>query len=593
MSLLAGVFAYCLIAVVAYWPVSPFSSAQIMACGCHDAAQEAWFLAWPAFALSHLHSLLFTTWIGYPSGVNLATNTSMPLLGALAWPVTKLAGPVASYNFVLRLGFAASATSAFWVLRHWTPWTPAAFIGGLVYGFSPYMVGEGLGHAFAMFVPLPPLIFLVVEELVVVQARPAWQAGVGLGVLVVAQCYISTEILITTCLFAVLATAVVAVARPRSVLRHARHGLAGVGYAAAVVIPLCGYAVWFAFRGPQHIVGPPHSVAALAPYHADLLSAVIPTQSEYVTPFGLWGIGNRLTGYDITETGAYIGIPLLIALVFIVVRYRDEARMRVAALLGVAAFALSLGARLLVDGFDTHIPLPFAVLTHLPVLQGLVAGRFSLYTGFFAAVVLAIGLGRLHGTLRGRRPAIRRGVPLAVAAVCLLPLVPNFPYHEVSPDVPAYFTSPAVDQIPAGSVVLGYPYPYTPDVQAMLWEADAGMRFKIIGGQAAIPGPDRRTTSGPETLVPPTAEALFLDAMYGSPRIQAAVPPLDATTLTELRAFCVRYDVGTVIVDPIGEHPGMVISYLTAAFGAPPVKEGGVGVWYHADRLAAHLVSSG
>ena len=93
-----AVLTYCVVAAAAYWPVSPVSSSRIMVCGCHDAAQEAWFLAWPLFAITHSHSLFFSNWIGYPSGVNLAANTSMPLLGVLGAPVTALAGPVASYK---------------------------------------------------------------------------------------------------------------------------------------------------------------------------------------------------------------------------------------------------------------------------------------------------------------------------------------------------------------------------------------------------------------------------------------------------------------------------------------------------------------
>jgi hypothetical protein len=168
-----------------------------------------------------------------------------------------------------------------------------------------------------------------------------------------------------------------------------------------------------------------------------------------------------------------------------------------------------------------------------------------------------------------------------------VPLLPSFPYHEASTDVPAYFTSAAVDAIPAGSVVLAYPYPYTPDDDAMLWESVAGMRFRIIGDQAAIPGRGGLTTSAPETLQPTVAEALFLDAMYGTPRIEPRLPPLDATTLAGLREFCARYGVGTIVVDPLGENPQLVLTYLTAALRAPPEHEGGVEVWYHVESLAA------
>ncbi|HZU60145.1 MAG TPA: hypothetical protein VE983_04225, partial [Solirubrobacteraceae bacterium] len=431
----ACVLAYCLVAVAAYWPVSPFSSSWIMGCHCGDPAQEAWFLTWPLFAISHLHNPLYSTWIGYPVGVNLAANTAMPLLGVIAAPVTALAGPVAAYNFLLRLGFAASATSAFFVLRRWTQWQPAAFIGGLVYGFSPFLVGEGLGHAFLNFAPVPPLMFLVLSELLLTQRRPAWQSGLTLGALAVAQLYISSEILLTTTLMAGSAVVLAALARPRLVATRARHALTGLGWAAVLFLVLGGYDIWFFLAGPQHIVGPPHSVASLSPYHADLLSAVIPTRSQRIAPFGV-SLGDRLVGFNITETGAYIGIPLLMLLVGLVVRYRDDARVRLAAALAIWAYVLSMGARLVVDGYRTHVPLPFAVLEHVPIVQGADSGRFSLFTNFFIAVLLSIGLSnvradrRLAAISHRRLPA--RTAALVLSAVCLVPLLPRFPYHEVA-----------------------------------------------------------------------------------------------------------------------------------------------------------------
>ena len=43
-------------------------------------------------------------------------------------------------------------------VRRWRIWGPAAALGGLVYGFSPYMVGQATGHPVLLFLPLPPFI---------------------------------------------------------------------------------------------------------------------------------------------------------------------------------------------------------------------------------------------------------------------------------------------------------------------------------------------------------------------------------------------------------------------------------------------------
>jgi hypothetical protein len=579
---MAAVSVYCLLGVLAYWPTSPVSSSLIPGCGCHDPAQEAWFLAWPAFAIPHLHSLFFTNWIGYPGGVNLASNTSMPLLGVLGSPVTALFGPVATYNLLLRVSFAASASAGYFVVRRWAPWPPAAFAGGLVYGFSPFMVGEGLGHVFLTFAPFPPLIFLCCERLAG-GARNRVGVGIMLGLVCALQFFVSPEVLVTTELVAVIAVALVAVGRSGSlskagaaVRRTAPALLAGAG----VLLVLTGYAVWEFLRGPQHIVGPSHSVAGLAPYHADLLSAIVPTQSERIAPWGLWAVGNRLTGFNVTETGAYIGIPLLLLLVVICVKCWDDLRVRLMAAMAVVCYVLSLGARLELDGLNTRIPLPFAVLEHVPVVQGASAGRFSLYTAFFVAVLLALGLQRARQA-GGRQ----QWLALGVGAACLVPLLPTFPYQEVPTRVPTYFSTQAVDRVPAGSVVLAYPYPYTPDDQAMLWSATAGMRFRIIGGQAAIPGLRGRTTSAPKLLAPPVVEALFLDGMYGAPRVERSIPPPVPATLRNIREFLTRYDVGTIILEPVGLNPEMVVTYITAALGTPPTGEAGVEVWYDVPGL--------
>ena len=142
----------------------------MQAAGNSDPGQEVWFLAWAAHAVTHLQDPLRSNWIDYPWGVDLADNTSMPLAGAIGTPITLLFGPVATFNVICSLSLASSAAAAFFVLRRFTTWMLAAFVGGLLYGFSPYMIGQARGHLFLLLVPIPPLIFLLLHEIVV---RPA------------------------------------------------------------------------------------------------------------------------------------------------------------------------------------------------------------------------------------------------------------------------------------------------------------------------------------------------------------------------------------------------------------------------------------
>src|SRR6202042_2288429 len=65
----------------------------------------------------------------------------------------------------------------------------------------------------------------------------------------------------------------------------------------------------------------------------------------------------------------------------------------------IIAFIMSMGSTLYVDGHDTHIPLPFVVLEHLPFIDGIDAARFALFATLFAAFILAIGLDEFHRRL--------------------------------------------------------------------------------------------------------------------------------------------------------------------------------------------------
>ena len=84
------------------------------------------------------------------------------------------------------------------------------------------------------------------------------------------------------------------------------------------------------------------------------------------------------------------------AAVSIMIWLRKRRIVLLAGAMAAIAFIFSLGPRLYVDGHNTDIPLPFALLAHIPIAGGLVAIRFSLFIDLFVAGVLAAGLDELH-----------------------------------------------------------------------------------------------------------------------------------------------------------------------------------------------------
>jgi hypothetical protein len=600
---LAGIVVFCALAIVVCGSVSPLSSSSMPVCSCGDAVQEVWFLAWPAYAISHGMNPFFTNYLAYPRGLDLMSSTSMPLLGIIASPVTLTLGPVAAFNLLIRVAFATSATSMFLVLRRYVTWWPAAFMGGLLYGFSPYMLNEGYSHLFLIFVPLPPIIFLLLEDLLVTSRWRPTRTGAALGLAAVAQLLISAETLAITVIVALAGVAILALRHPVAARQAMRAGLNALFVAVAVFLVLAGYPVWAYVAGPQHVSGPQHPKLTYVLFHNDLFATVLPTVYQLLGPTS-WKIrGDVLFQGNPVDHVSYLGIPLVLLLGYLALRYRRVGMVAEWALLGLGALVLTLGARLYIDGtiHAQWLRLPYDVLLHLPLLDGLLAPRFILAVYLAAAVILAVGLDRVRrdglfgsGMKRHRaitkpaRGALRTVTCVTLGAVALVPFVPWMPFVSDPIPLPSFFARSAmVDRIPVGSVVLTYPNPQLPTVfgaafpqlEAMLWQAEQDMHFRIVGAYAAQPYAGG-VGQGNELLdQPKVVQELFGWALYGSSAVTAV--PVTPAVLAALRHFCTEYSVSTILVDPtLGMHPSVVVSYVSAALGRPPQHLGGLDAWF-------------
>jgi hypothetical protein len=590
---------YAVFALLVYAPVGTISSNRLTSTG-EDVGPMVWYLAALPHYLFHGLNPFFTLGANFPYGANLASNTSMPLLGLIASPITLTEGPVAAFNAMVILGFFLSAAAMFYVLRKCVRFRPAAFFGGLVYGFGPFMIGQGYDHPFLTFEPLPPLIVAVSWELVVRRHWSARRSGLLLGLLCSAQFLVSAEVLADVALLVALGVVVLALRNYRLVAERWRHVVAGLGWALLPLLVFAGYPIGYLTFGPEHLLGSPQPFE-IASYRADLLGPVIPTILERLGPVSWKALGSRFGGGNFVENGNYLGAPLVVATLATTWFARRRGIVRLAALLALVAFALSLGTPLMIDGANTGIPLPFGVLTHLPFVQNESALGYSLFVDLFVAVLLAQGMDRFIEARQKRLAAGSKArakqiwtwvAPVAATAalgIVLVPLTPNIPYATTSAGIPAYFTDGSASQIPSGSVVLTYPYPSWPYLQPDIWSADTELRFRLFGGQVVSP---QSPTVGvgeatPPLLQPYLMQELFATATYGSASYvygssvaDFTLPPPDASTLTQLRSFCVIYGVGDIVVDPAFGGAATVVTYLTDTLDARPVVFDGVEVWY-------------
>lgn len=604
---------YSVLAALLYGVHPPATSATLPLCGCGDIASQVWFLAWPAHALTHGLNPLYSNVVDYPHGINLMSNTAEPLLGILFAPITANYGAVATFSLLMRLALALSGTSMCFVLRRWTRWWPAAFIGGLLYEFSPFMVGQSQAHLFLVFVPLPPIMVALLDALVVGR-RHVVRDGVLLGVVVAAQLMISGEVLAMSLFAAACGLLVVGIRHPvaaREAIKDVSRGLAA---AVVTFVVLAGYPTYVYLAGPYYVSGPPHPLSLLEKYRSLPGSLIYPTVLQRFG-FGGWlDKGMRL----VFDNGAehehtiYLGVPLLCLVVFILIRCRRVGYVQLFFLVAAGAWVVTLGLR------RGHLQLPYTLITKIPIINGGLDLRYSFLMYLGISILLAIGLDRMRrdgifsGIIREHshssaeddgaerqliepadapafhRQLVRAGACLGIATVALLPMLPNLPYASSTVRIPPLFTA-ADSPLVSGSVVLSYPLPISwggDNDQALLWQAAAHMRFKLISFRGAVPGPDHQPIRNAALLIPPDeAERLLVWGLYGRPK----PPPTGPATTEAIRTFLKIYDVGAVTIVPSGPRTDAVMAYFRAALRVPPIQFGGSFVWPDVQGALAHL----
>lgn len=528
--------------------------------GTGDPGQAMWFLRWVPHALAAGHNPLFSDAMYAPDGLSLLWNPGMPLPGLLTAPVTLTAGAVTSYNLLLVAAPAVSAWAAYgWLTRHVR--RPAAFLGGLLYGFSPFVVGQSLGHLHLTLLVAVPVLLVLLEEVVCRDRHGPVALGVGIGLLAVAQLLTGEEVLVLAAVTAALGLAALAGWQRREVRRRRRRSALALAVAAGVAAVLAGPVLALQFFGPHAVHG---AVQGPGRYVADA--------AGFVTPSRLLASASRADAarargfrLQLPEEGSFLGWPLLVALLGVTVLGWRRPFVRVVATVGVVLAVLSLGPRLQVDGHRLGPPLPWAALDHLPALRDLLPVRFSAVVALAAGALLAVGVDA----------ALRRGWRVGVLGVLaglavLVPLVP-LPSRALAPvDVPAYFRpGGGVEALAPGTVALVLPLTGQRDTQGLLWQQAAGMRFRQVGGYGF-----HQQEGGNPTPLP-----------YDSPLVLAGENAgeglaLTPTALAQARTALAATTAQVILVGP-GRHRDALLGLAAALAGGGPstTDSGGVAVW--------------
>jgi len=551
------------------------SPATVHIRGGSDPGLFVWFLDWTAHAVTHGRNPLFSDYLNVPDGVNLMWNTSMILPGLVLTPVTRVWGPVVTYNLLMTASIALSAWVGYLAARRFVSSDLAAAAGGLVYGFSPAILGQARGHLHLTVLVLPPLIVLLVDHALVRQERPAPLIGALLGAAAACQLLTGEEILAFTGIACALLLVALVALNPGRVRAKAPYAALALGTAALVAAALVAYPLWVQLAGPQRVHG---DIQSGTTYSNDLANLVVPTNIQRLRPAGSAEVADRFPGNAVEQNG-YVGVPMLL---IAALAAAGLARRRRAALVAFAvALALvvaSLGATLHVGGRDTGIPLPWGAVHELPLLESALPNRFTLLAWLFFGLLLALFVDWAIARGRAGKAAAIVGVAAVVAT-----LLPSGPIGADSTRVPPFFAGDAVRRIPEGSAALILPMSGTGHSEAMLWQAQAGMRFRMPGGYFV--GPRSRTDPRPAFGRGSPINNTLMGVATRQREPVVDDPLLRERLVRNLREWGIR----TVVLGPMPPRAGRVrdrdavARFLTDLLRRPPQEVGGVQVWWDVD----------
>jgi len=485
-------FAICLAGAIVFTLPTSLSPRSALLGYSGDNFQHAWFLWYFARAVTHLHNPFYTNLIYYPATVNLAWSTLDPLAGFLALPLSLTLGPVAAYNLSIILQLALGAFFARVLCLRICGNEVAALIGGMCFGFSPFLMAHALGHLSLVTAFPIPLFLLALDSLL--SARDAnWKHGVllGLALFLTALSHYNYTVI---CLMLMAAVVIIRLVNegPKLAARTWKSFCWAGGTFLILFSPILGMLVGSSADRPS-----PRPLDHIQQYSADVFGFLIPSWNHILLGHFAKGLDLKLfvAGFE----GTVYASPVILCfavLGFLKRRGINNSWGIQAAIIGSLFYLLSLGPALRFFGKQTAFPGPAALLYHFPSVRFLSApARFQVITALCLAILCSIGLAVLLKKFDKKWQ--QRAIPAVAATLLLLDLL-TIPFPKASIADPAWSpdsTTPAErcvlpEALQKGTIVT-FPLTHWPYSMKSTWMqvTDQG-RYSLVDGYLSYT-PDR------------------------------------------------------------------------------------------------------
>jgi len=478
--------AYCFIALIFTFPLSAPSNISNSLVNlpsqhsCNDSCQFIWQMVYVKKMM--FHHFFYSNYQLFPKGINMAYTTLVVPISIVAIPLAHFFGVITVFNLSMIMSLVLSAFTGFLLFKYLTKNTLGSFIGGILYGFSPYLMNELAGGHLNLiagyFIPLYILcLYYILKNYRQVNFI---RSGLLLGLLFFLNLITSIEYGISLLLFSVIFIVLYALFIDNlykfKKYKYSIYSLV-IGGLTAVIL----YLPWI--------------------YYLKFSSLSLSSATIHTLGFSIGGDRyNRLFSFlnipnlSSIAMSSFIGWGALIVILIVWKNRKRNKDIKLWLTLWVFFYILSLGSFLSMSGKSgshTNITMPFNLINQIPYVNAILPYRLTIYfmlaTGLLVAFFFEDFYKRfLNFKAIHHKKYLKQLVLLLISAVLIIEIFPK-PFILYKPNLHQKTYNYITRKIPTQSTILEVPFTQRQttvfsieDTLFMLYQANENMDYKIM-----------------------------------------------------------------------------------------------------------------
>ncbi|MFA5157016.1 MAG: hypothetical protein WC532_06460 [Candidatus Omnitrophota bacterium] len=429
---LAAILAYCFFTAVFFSPCLKEIALSLIG-PAEDNLSHFWDIWWAnKVFVGHSGSMAFSNYIFYPEGSSLLFQAFSFYNLFIAVILKQFISPVFAYNLLILSTFVLSGIGAFLLVRYLTKDPFAAAVGGFIFAFNPSHFAHSLHHielATIQFIPFFVLYFI--KALRYNSKKDLFLAGLFFALNSVSSLYYFVLGVIFVCLGYVYL-----------VFRRRRFFLPdALKKSVLTLLPAVLILGPWLFKMAKVGLNHPETAGLRNPdiFVIDLLALIVPHPYHALADSSIFQyINTRFTGNPWEQTG-YLGI---ISIVLVILAFKGIKKQAAKYFLAALPFlALSMGTSVHIFGWQSSIPLPYALMKHIPLLSVMhTPSRAIVYVYLFWAVIVSFAIKYLYRAYGFK--LIRRGLAFFLVSLLLF-----CDYYSVCAAITPVYCPPAYKTI--------------------------------------------------------------------------------------------------------------------------------------------------